>query len=182
MLSGNLQSLDHNFYVRKATIVARELLGKKLVFNNFSGIITETEAYRGADDPASHAYRGKTKRTEVMFGPPGYSYIYLIYGMYYCLNIVVETEERAAAVLIRGMQIVDGYFDGPGKLCRYLQLTTAHNAINIMQNDSFYVTSGIEVKRCGITSRVGIKRGQDKLWRFVMDSAQRHVLTSQNYE
>ena len=83
-----MSRLPQSFYDRHVTKVARDLLGKRLVFGAHEGIIMETEAYRGSDDPASHAARGLTPRNAVMFGPPGYSYIYFIYVMYHCLNIV----------------------------------------------------------------------------------------------
>ena len=101
--------LKREFFERKTLVVARELLGKYLIHRIgtkiISGMITETEAYHGFRDLASHASRGRTKRTEIMFGPAGHAYIYLIYGMYYCLNVVTEREEYPAAVLIRGVEI-----------------------------------------------------------------------------
>ena len=81
-----MSKLQQNFFEQPTLIVAQELLGKVLVFNNHQGLITETEAYIGEDDPACHAAKGRTKRTEVMYGSAGYSYVYLIYGMYYCLK------------------------------------------------------------------------------------------------
>ena len=96
--------LCDDFYNRSVVEVAQDLLGKTLVFFNFRGVITETEAYRGADDEASHAFKGPTPRSSIMYGPPGYSYVYLIYGLYHCLNIVTEAEGNPAAVLIRGLQ------------------------------------------------------------------------------
>lgn len=170
MVKKNSIPLEEDFYIRKAPEVAQELLGKRLVFNQFSGIITETEAYRGTDDPASHAYLGQTKRSAIMFGSPGYSYVYMIYGMYFCLNIVTEKSGQPAAVLIRGLKLPEINLNGPGKLCRYLQLTTKHNAINLMQNDLFYVTSGIEGVQYNTTSRIGIKQGQDKFWHYTMNN------------
>jgi hypothetical protein len=96
--------LTRDFFHRPTVLVAQELLGKTLVFNGQRGRITETEAYLGqADDPACHAARGKTKRNAVMFGQAGLSYVYFIYGMYYCFNIVTEDEHFGAAVLIRGV-------------------------------------------------------------------------------
>jgi len=169
-----MKRLRRTFFNRSTLIVAEELLGKILVFKNHKGIITETEAYMGFDDPASHAARGKTKRTEIMFGPPGYSYVYLIYGLYHCLNVVTEKEGFPAAVLIRGLLVQDQktgkdiHLDGPGKICRYLGITTQdHNKIDIVKNEDFYV--GCVKKTLGFktTSRIGIRVGQDKLWRFV---------------
>ncbi len=111
--------LPRNFYERPTLTVAGELLGKVLKFSNFSGIITEVEAYIGMNDPACHAARGYTNRTSVMFGMPGFSYVYFIYGMYYCLNIVTETEGFPAAVLIRGLKLIEpleANLGGPGIL------------------------------------------------------------------
>src|SRR2546430_489923 len=102
--------LPRSFFVRPTLQVAEELLGKLLVFNNQRGLITETEAYIGQDDPACHAARGMTPRTQVMFGPPGFSYVYFIYGMYHCFNVVTEPEGFPAAVLIRGIKLLDEPF------------------------------------------------------------------------
>src|SRR3989344_7227500 len=114
--------LNREFFNRNTVVVARELLGKYLVRKIGSKIvrakITETEAYCGPRDLACHASRGMTPRTKVMFGPPGRAYIYLIYGMYHCLNIVTEKEGYPAAVLIRGCELADG----PGKTCRDLKI------------------------------------------------------------
>jgi DNA-3-methyladenine glycosylase len=157
------------FYTRHAVEVAKDLLGKKLVFGKQSGIITETEAYRGADDEASHAFCGKTKRSAIMFGPPGYSYVYLIYGMHHCFNIVTEQEGEPSAVLIRGLLIGDKHVDGPGKLCRALGMTREHNGINLLAAPDFYVTEGIHQPPYQITSRIGISKAMEKPWRFVME-------------
>lgn len=97
--------LSYEFYNRHVTEVAKDLLGKTLIVNNMQGIITETEAYKGADDEASHAFKGSTPRSSIMFGEPGFSYIYLIYGMYNCLNIVTEERGSPSAVLIRGLKL-----------------------------------------------------------------------------
>lgn len=160
--------LSYKFYHRDVVEVAKELLGKTLVWNNFQGIITETEAYRGLDDEASHAFKGITKRTAIMFGPPGYIYVYLIYGIYYCLNIVTQEIGQASAVLIRGLQLPDIHLNGPGKICRHLCITTEHNGINITNHDEIYLTNGIKVAANKIisTPRIGIKKATDKLWRF----------------
>ncbi len=123
-----MKKLSREFYNRPTLKVAKELLGKILVRKIPSAgsgqaakiiraMITETEAYCGPKDLASHASKGRTKRTEIMFGPPGFVYVYLIYGMYHCLNIVTEAENYPAAVLIRAVD-ADGV-NGPGKLCRF---------------------------------------------------------------
>jgi DNA-3-methyladenine glycosylase len=162
--------LSREFFNRPTLKVAQDLLGKILVFGNHRAIITETEAYVGIDDPACHAYRGRTKRTEVMFGPPGYSYVYLIYGMYYCLNFITEEEGFAAGVLIRGAKLLTEPYlnlNGPGKLCKFLQITKQHNAIDIVESDNFYVLDQNVMLTYKITPRIGIKQGTDKLWRFL---------------
>lgn len=164
------QRLDRNFFNQSCVEVAKDLLGQILVFGEYQGIITETESYRGADDPASHAYRGATPRAKIMFGTPGLSYIYLIYGMYFCLNIVTEAEGSASAVLIRGMKLIKPYskiLDGPGKICRELFITKAHNNIDITKDNNFYIAKNDKIKEFDITARIGIKVGIDKLWRFV---------------
>ncbi|MGQ0508411.1 MAG: DNA-3-methyladenine glycosylase [Myxococcaceae bacterium] len=128
--------LPLSFYERGALIVARELLGKVLVLVEDSerkaGRIVETEAYVGEHDLACHAAKGRTARTEVMFGPAGRAYVYLVYGMHHCFNVVTDAEGVASAVLIRGIEPVEGLHpssrtDGPGKLCRALGINLSHN-------------------------------------------------------
>lgn len=163
-------ALPQAFYQRHAVDVAQGLLGKCLVVNGQKAIITETEAYRGADDAASHAFRGLTPRTATMFGPPGHAYVYLIYGMYYCFNIVTEQEGQPSAVLVRGGWIDGQHRDGPGKFCRALGITKALNGISLLNNPTLYVTEGVPVSTYQTTPRIGIKQAQDKLWRFVMNA------------
>lgn len=159
--------LSDSFYKRNAVEVAKDLIGKNLVFNNYRGIITETEAYRGSDDEASHAYKGVSNRSAIMFGPPGYLYVYMIYGMYYCLNVVTEETGWPSAVLIRGLKLPDIYLSGPGKICRYLGITTSHNGINLADSNNFYLTEGMNIENITITPRIGIKKAIDKPWRFI---------------
>ncbi len=169
MLQNN--RLDRNFFAAPTLQVAQNLLGKGLFFGGNSGIITETEAYIGVDDPACHAARGRTKRNDVMFGQAGYSYVYLIYGMYYCLNFVTEAEGFPAAVLIRGIRMDNmhgKHLDGPGKLCKYLGITTAHNRVDITVSDNFFVTDADYMPEFKATPRIGISQGKEKLWRFVI--------------
>ena len=171
-----MQRLPRNFFEQDTVQIARALLGKILVFKNFKGIITETEAYRGEDDPASHAHRGPTPRTQVMFEKPGISYVYLIYGMYHCLNVVTEPEGVPGAVLIRGLRLLNPepyILDGPGKLCRHLQITKEHHGMDLVNSDSFYITKmKFDNVTHTATPRIGIQKGQDKLWRFVLDNGQ----------
>ena len=162
--------LQRSFFEQGTLTVAQELIGTRLHFNNYSGIITETEAYIGKDDPACHAAKGLIPRTKVMFGAAGYSYVYLIYGMYHCLNIVTEAEGFPAAVLIRGIicDTTHRHLDGPGKLCKAWGITKEHNAIDICSNLSFYVNTGSPVTHILTTPRIGIKVGTEHLWRFIM--------------
>ena len=156
------------FYERNCVEVAKDLIGKTLVIGQVEGIITETEAYRGADDPASHAFGGITKRSHVMFGPAGYTYVYLIYGMYHCLNVVTEGVGQGAAVLIRGLKIPDFNLNGPGKICRHFNITREYNGIDLTTNNNIYIIPGIENPPYIATPRIGIKKAVDKPWRFIM--------------
>jgi DNA-3-methyladenine glycosylase len=167
-----MHRLGRPFFLLPTVEVAQNLLGKKLVFTNFqgdtfSGYITETEAYHQFDDPASHTYRGRTPRNTPMFGPAGHSYVYLIYGMYHCLNIVTEPEGIGAAVLIRGLKTHDANLNGPGKLCRHLSITRTENAVDLTTSPCFYVVDEGRKPDFIATPRIGIRHGTDKLWRFV---------------
>jgi len=126
-------------------MVARDLLGKVLLYDGPSGRraarIVEVEAYLGRADPASHAYRGLTPRTAPMFGPPGRSYVYFVYGMYHCLNVVTERDGVAGAVLLRGAEPLAGFDDaepdalaGPGKLTRAFGLTIEHTNLDLVRS------------------------------------------------
>lgn len=162
--------LTKKFFTQPTLDLATQLLGKVLVFKKNLGIITETEAYIGEDDPACHAARGRTNRTEVMYKNAGYSYVYLIYGMYHCLNIVTEKLDFPAAILIRGVLTNVCHFNGPGKLCKHFGITTQHNNINLINSDYFYIADLIQPMQFKYiaTPRIGIKVGLDKLWRFKM--------------
>src|SRR3982751_6153778 len=100
--------LPQSFYERDTITVSKALLGKVLVHGNTAGMIVETEAYLGGDDLASHSARGITDRTRVIFGPPGHAYVYFIYGMYECLNLVAEPEGKAGCVLVRALEPLAG--------------------------------------------------------------------------
>jgi DNA-3-methyladenine glycosylase len=131
-----------------------------------SGVIVETEAYLGPHDLACHAARGRTARTEVMFGPPGHAYVYLIYGMHHCVNAVTEQDGFAAAVLIRALEPdpgVDGRTDGPGRLCKALGIDRSHNGADLTRPGALYVTPGdrpVKVGRptgeIGVGPRIGV--------------------------
>lgn len=168
----NRRRLNRKFFERSALVVARELLGKYLVRRLNRKIvvfkITETEAYHGPKDKASHASRGRTPRTSVMFGPPGHAYVYLIYGMYHCLNIVTGPEDFPSAVLIRG---IEG-FNGPGKLCREFKIDKSLNTKDITKSHELWLEDrGEAVGKIKRTPRIGVDYAgeyKDKKWRFVL--------------
>jgi DNA-3-methyladenine glycosylase len=142
-----MRKLSRSFYDRDTIQVARELLGKHLVHLSRGveriGKIVEVEAYLGPHDLASHSARGWTDRTKVMFGPPGRAYVYLIYGMYYCVNVVTERKGRASAVLLRAIEPVrnvSGRTQGPGLLCRAMHIDKRLNAHDLLSDD-FYIAS-----------------------------------------
>ena len=139
-----MQKLPRQFYDRDTTLVARELLGKLLVHQAGDvirvGKIVETEAYLGEHDLAAHSSKGRTRRTEIMYGPPGYAYVYFIYGMYYCVNVVTERAGHASAVLLRAVEPVknlEGRTCGPGLLCRAMKIDKALNGHDLLSDDFF---------------------------------------------
>lgn len=169
-----MERLERDFYSRNTLEVAKDLLGCKLVRKDgnklFSGIIVETEAYT-QDDPACHAYRGKTPRAKTLFGKPGLSYVYFIYGMYHCFNVVTEPEETAGAVLIRALEPInpDTGTNGPGKLCKVLNITKELNEVDMTAVGSIlWIEKGIKIPSSEIitTTRIGIKQATDYPWRF----------------
>jgi DNA-3-methyladenine glycosylase len=155
------------FFARPALAVARDLLGQVLVKEGplgwRAGRIVETEAYVGAHDLACHASKGRTTRTEVLFGPPGRAYVFLIYGMYDCFNVVTEPEGVAAAVLIRGLEPLHGVphgqkTDGPGKLCRALGITRQDNRADLRSGHVFLIPrEAIPSSRIRKGPRVGVE-------------------------
>ncbi len=160
-----MQKLPREFYDRDTITVARELLGKYLVRASqgveLIGRIVEAEAYLGPHDRAAHSARGLTERTKVMFGPPGHAYVYLIYGMYYCMNVVTEREGHASAVLLRAVepvQNVTGRTQGPGLLCRAMHIDKRLNSHDLLSDD-FYVAAGPTAKPVVIVKRrrVGVE-------------------------
>jgi DNA-3-methyladenine glycosylase len=184
MLS-KIKKLNRSFYLRPTLDVARDLIGKYLVYksgkNILSARLVEVEAYIGEDDPACHAAVGRTKRNEVMYGPGGFSYIYFIYGMYYCLNVVTEKKGFPAAVLIRAAEPVDGIAilkrnygltrttrltDGPGKLCKAFNLTRRQNNLDLTGSRLYLEDRHDGAARIESSERIGIKKGTDRKWRF----------------
>jgi DNA-3-methyladenine glycosylase len=143
-----MRKLPRRFYDRDTVLVARELLGKLLVHmvdgEARVGRIVETEAYLGPHDRAAHSARGLTPRTAVMFGPPGHAYVYLIYGMYHCINVVTEREGHASAVLIRALEPVRnlaGRTSGPGLLCRAMEIHRRLNGHDLQSTDLYVATA-----------------------------------------
>lgn len=183
--------LPRSFYVAPPQEVARELLGKLLVRRfegkRLAGRIVEAEAYCGLDDPAAHAFAGKTERNAVIFGPPGFAYVYFIYGMHYCLNISCEPKGHAGCVLLRALEPVEGLevmarnrglspgsdprllTSGPGRLCQALAITRlTHNGVDVTS-----VRSGLHVEdesraagSVEVSPRVGIRKAADRPLRF----------------
>lgn len=152
--------LAHDFYTQDTIDVARQLLGQRLVHRlpngqRLSGRIVETEAYLGIEDQAAHSFGGRrTPRTEVMFGEPGTSYVYFIYGMYFCFNVVVMPRDNPQAVLVRALEPLEGIplmqrerphqavehlANGPGKLCVALGITKAHNALDLSTSQVLWI-------------------------------------------
>lgn len=168
-----MSALNRDFYNRNTIEVAKDLLGHKLCrkINGqvLSGIIVETEAYT-QNDPACHAFKGKTPRAITLFKQPGLSYVYFIYGMYHCFNVITEPEETAGAVLIRALEPVGNIINtnGPGKLCRELKITKELNEIDLTCDSHLWIEEGIKVAKNKIhtTTRIGIKQAADYPWRF----------------
>lgn len=178
-------ALDRRFFERDPTAVAPELLNKLLVHGERSGRIVEVEAYRGADDPASHAHRGPTPRTTVMFGPAGHLYVYLSYGMHWCANVVAHPPGVAGAVLIRAVEPIAGVeamwadrpaarravdlANGPGKVGAAFALGPDQLGADLCDP-----TGAVQVVDDGVAPpsrpvagpRVGISKAIERPWRF----------------
>jgi DNA-3-methyladenine glycosylase len=175
--SRKLQKLRHAFFDRPAIELARKLIGTILVRRYRGRIlrarICETEAYVGAHDLACHASKGRTRRTEVMFGPAGHAYVYFIYGMYDMLNIVASHVDDPQAVLIRGAVPLDGWdadLSGPGKLTRAMRITRAQNALDLTGDSLFLLGDPAYRPQILTTKRIGIDYAaewKDALLRFV---------------
>lgn len=169
--------LKRDFFLQKTDDVAKQLLGKLISIkdpnsqSNFQAIITETESYHG-DDPASHASKKRTSRNEPMFWQGGHLYVYMIYGMYFCLNITTEYEDYPSAVLIRGVKVIEPeevLLDGPGKLCRHLQIDKSFNHFDFCdtKNDKFQLFDIGLNPQFEATKRIGISQNQNALLRFI---------------
>jgi DNA-3-methyladenine glycosylase len=181
--------IPRSFYSRPALEVASDLLGKVLVRRfdrkNLSGRIVETEAYVGPHDLACHASKGHTPRTSIMFGAPGHAYVYMIYGFYFCLNVVTERVGYPAAVLIRAVEPIENVAimrrlrhdperdtniaSGPGKLCMAMSITKELNGADLLGNIMWIEDRGLDPEVIETSPRVGIDYAgeyKDKPWRF----------------
>lgn len=171
--------LTRRFFGRSVHEVAPDLIGATLLFNGVGGIIVEVEAYHHTE-PAAHSYRGPTPRNQIMFGPPGYLYVYRSYGIHWCMNFVCEKEGSASAVLLRAIEPTHGLTamrrrrgvaderslcSGPGKVCEALAITRAHNGLALDEPPfALYARpAGIEVVT-GV--RIGITKAADLPWRY----------------
>jgi DNA-3-methyladenine glycosylase len=181
------QVLDQSFFARPALVVAKELIGKHLVRRaggrEMAAPITETEAYVGPHDLACHGSKGRTPRTEVMFGPAGCWYVYFIYGIHWMLNVVTDNVGHPAAVLVRGA----GAWDGPARLTKALAIDKSFNALRAVPGTGLWIEDrGLKVPRGRIkrTPRVGVEyaaQWAEKPYRFVISpplvvEAESHVV------
>jgi DNA-3-methyladenine glycosylase len=181
------QQLERQFFEREPDVVARELIGSFVMVRNASteirARILETEAYGGEDDPASHAFRGPTPRSAVMFGPAGHLYVYLSYGVHWCMNVVTGSEGFASAVLLRAAEVIPSFdcdipggnevlLRGPGLLTRGLGITGADNGMDCCHEApsriSFMSLPGFDV-RVGQSTRIGVSKGRERLSRYFVD-------------
>jgi DNA-3-methyladenine glycosylase len=179
------QRLADDFYQRSTVEVARALLGKILVHEGAAGVtagrIVEVEAYLFHNDAACHAARGQTARNAPMFGPPGTAYVYLIYGIHYCFNVVTGAEGEGEAVLVRALEPLVGLeimaerrgtaainkvAAGPGNLCRAMAITKEHNGHNLHDPPLYLADDGYVVSELVTTTRVGISAAADLPLRF----------------
>ena len=171
--------LDRRFFDRSVLDVARELIGATFLFDGVGGVIVETEAYHQTD-PASHSYRSETPRNKVMFGPPGYAYVYRSYGIHWCVNFVCEAQGAACAVLVRALAPTNGLpamqrrrrlhdarmlCSGPGKLCEALGITGLHNGF-ALDHAPFALHAPTDAPEIVAGVRIGITKGIDLPLRF----------------
>ena len=165
-----MTKLPRPFYDRDTSLVAQELLGKRLVHKRNGieriGKIVEVEAYLGAHDLAAHSSKGLTERTKIMFGPPGHAYVYLIYGMHHCVNVVTERTGNGAAVLLRAVESVKniaGKTNGPGLLCRAMEIDRRLNGHDLL-SDNFFIAAPETAEKLSIIKRPRIGVDYAKHW------------------
>jgi DNA-3-methyladenine glycosylase len=185
LLLRETEILGRSFYERPTIEVARGLLGKILVHGETAGRIVEVEAYLGREDPAAHASRGLTARTRVLFGPPGHAYVYLIYGMYECLNLVAEPEGTPGCVLVRAIEPLVGLelmrrrrpkarsieelASGPAKLTMAMGITRRHNGADVTRGPLTVHSPGDKSEvEITATPRIGIRHAKDWPLRFLI--------------
>ncbi len=181
-----MKTLSRDFYSRDTVEVAKDLLGKTLVRkigdNLLTGIISETEAYKQSDDPASHAFRGITDRNKAMFGEVGRAYVYFTYGMHYCFNAVAKSDDMAAgAVLIRSLEPLEGksimkrkrkikkldnLSNGPAKLTQAFGITKKHYGVDLTKKGDLFIIDSDNQNNIIESPRIGIRNGVDNLWNF----------------
>jgi DNA-3-methyladenine glycosylase len=173
------RQVGRSFFGRSVLEVAPDLIGATLLFGGVGGRIVELEAYRYTD-PAAHSFHGPTPRNAVMFGPPGYAYVYRSYGIHWCLNFVCEPKGSASAVLIRALEPLAGLAAmrrrrgtdderllcaGPGRLCEALGITAAHNSLPL-DKPPFRIFARTEAVDVVTGPRIGITKAVDKPWRY----------------
>jgi DNA-3-methyladenine glycosylase len=165
-----VQKLPRTFYDRDTKLVAHELLGKLLIHETGGvrhvGKIVEVEAYLGEHDLAAHSSKGRTERTKIMFGPPGHAYVYFIYGMYFCMNVVTEREGHASAVLLRAVEPVEnleGRTCGPGLLCRAMKIDRRMNGHDLL-SDNFFIAEPECAEKIVFVKRARIGVDYAKHW------------------
>src|SRR5271170_2932402 len=171
--------LDRSFFNRSVHEVAPDLIGVTLLVDGVGGRLVEVEAYRQTD-PAAHSYNGPTERNAVMFGPPGYVYVYRSYGMHWCLNFVCEPAGSASAVLIRALEPTEGLrqmrrrrglsdpgllCSGPGRLCEALRVTAVHNGL-ALDAPPFALFAKSEPVEIAVGVRIGLTKAVEKPWRY----------------
>ncbi len=186
-MSRSTRRLPRSFFARPSPEVGPDLLGRILARRLGDGTlltarIVETEAYQ-EDDPASHSYRGRTNRTEVMFGPPGHAYVYFTYGMHHCVNVVTGSSGEGSAVLLRAAEPLEGLEEmarrrgtddpralcsGPGRLCQAMGIARNENGVDLVRGRELWLLEGSPVPASGIGvgPRVGITSGTERPWRF----------------
>ena len=169
--------LDRSFFSRPTTVVARELLGQWLVHGELRAQISETEAYLPEGDEAAHAYAGRTSRTAVIFGPPGFAYVYLNYGIHFMLNVVVEAEGIPGCVLIRAA----GPWSGPGRLTKAMGVNLTHYGADLTTGQ-LVIERGHPVADAQVlnTPRIGIRKASEKLLRFLVSRQHEKVTIEQS--
>jgi DNA-3-methyladenine glycosylase len=167
------RKLTRSFFNRSVHEVAPDLIGATLLFNGVGGIIVEVEAYHHTD-PAAHSYNGQTPRNAVMFGPPGFAYVYRSYGIHWCVNAVCEPKGSASAVLIRALEPTEGIAamkrllcSGPGRLTEALGITIAHNGLPL-DRDPFELRERAADVAVACGPRIGITKAADLPWRYVL--------------